>query len=252
MDPNPRLRSALKRAGLAYQAGLIDRAAIDRVRTRVTRVREQWRALKRRRVRQHHRRVADHALDLVRRALREGGTIIAYDCEYVSRSPALQLGIAIWSRGRITTRTYTVPSYDKPVTSPSRFGADRYVSEAYLVTLAQRLYRRHAVHAFHGGSAEIAKLGLSGNHPGHVDTSEIGHGLISRGQRPGLAALCRHFGIDPTGHHNAGNDARFTLDVLLALAALPDTDWHIARAGRARHATTPDSNTLHTMTLGGS
>lgn len=38
-----------------------------------------------------------------------------------------------------------------------------------------------------------------------------------------LRTLLRWLGIQPTGLHNAGNDARYTMEALLALCAL---DWY--------------------------
>ncbi len=223
MDPTERLKRASRQVGLAYQAGHLDRATRDTIHRRIARIRRRWKLGPRRKRRLEHQRAAAAQVALAQAEIRRRGVIIAYDCEYMTLGPATQLGIAVWSGGRITTRTYTTPAYDKAVTSPSRFGRERQVSARFLIKLARRLYRIDGVHVFHSGEAEVSRLGFDVRHPRHVDTAQITHGVFLRGQTPSVSRLCDHLGIDPSGAHNAGNDARFTLEILLALASTPIT-----------------------------
>ncbi len=224
MNPNPILREAIRRAGANYAARQIDRAAMRAIHERVERLERRWNWIQLRNQRRSGRERIFGMITRLRHEIARGGCLIAYDTEYHQAGPVTQLGIAIWHAGVVSCRTYTTASHHRRVTPASRFGRDRPATQASACALAQRLYRQDALQIFHTGGSDLTKLGLPGGHPGYIDVGIIGHGALRAKDSPGLVTLCRHYGIDPSGHHNAGNDAGLTLDVALAMAADPHWD----------------------------
>lgn len=226
-----RLNRSIRATGKRYAKGeitldqmLAARERVDRLRSRVAwveqrnRRRARWSSIRR-------------AVERVRVCIAEGGRMIAYDTEYVNDGPVQQMGITVWDNHVMTTTTYTTPHFDRAVIVPSLHGAGEVRTSEEMREIAQALYQRDAIQVFHAADVEFQKLGLDKTAAYYVDTARLGHMFYANAHVPGLDKLCQRYAIIPVGHHNAGNDSRLTMEVLVRLATDPAWNTPETRSG---------------------
>lgn len=160
-------------------------------------------------------------------AVASGLTVTAIDVGSGEALGVEEIGICTLSVGGSTTLTLfdvRAPHRD-PAGAPGPrqrtplFGETRAMGRAEILEAARDAYAAADVAIFHSASADLHRLGLEPDPAKVIDT--VACSRLWHPQSPSLADLCRRYGIDASGAHHSGNDARYALDAALAMARDP-------------------------------
>lgn len=241
MDVHAKVLSILDRARTRHAAGEIDGSAIAAAALRGNALRRRHRHRETRGVvrrKDYREAVAIHGLDRIRAVVADGGTIAAIDLGYDRDAPYVpgafsEVGIATWTDGRVRTVTlvdeaalHRHPDPTRRILRhpdqgfrPSFHGPDVVAPHAEVWDRAREAYAAADLVLFHSRHADQPRLGLRHDPERVADTECCAWAWF--GRKPSLGDLCKAFGIECPGLHNSGNDARYTLDAALAMAADP-------------------------------
>ena len=231
MDVGARIRAYLKASGKLYAAGLLDRAEMDRRSARAALLVQRRDFM---RSYPCHGTTRDllayRRLGLLAQALASGGRVTAIDvgaslgwgvdeigiCTRVGDAPPVTLTFHDETAGhRIPGAEPLVPG---TLRRESAFGGTRAVPRRVLLDAAAEAYAAADVVVFHGADADLHRLGIEPD--GRVvDTARCAR--LWHGRYPSLSDLCGRYGIDASGAHHSGNDARYAMDVAVAMTRDP-------------------------------
>ena len=223
-----RLHRAIRAKSKSYHKGEISQEEMIEFSTRreLLRTRMKWLESVRERRAKRGRMIG--RLAEIRQHIAQGGRLVAYDTEYLQEGPVEQLGVTVYENGEMTTTTYTREGYTKFPPTTSLYGPEVTATVAEMIEVAQDLYQPAAIHIFHTIDVEVEKLKLEKQRAKFIDIAAVGRVFYGKSASPGLFKLCKHYKVDTTGHHSAGNDSRMTMEVLLKMVADPywaSRDW---------------------------
>ena len=178
---------------------------------------------------------AIHDVERVRTAIDSGSRIVALDTGLRNGRFLDEVGVSTWIHGVVETVTYAdvaaryrnpddsrrVMEHPLQVHVKARFGPTELVENARLRELAAEAAEDADLVVFHGAVSDMHALDMTLHAEKVVDTARISRAAYGRSLS--LVELCATFGIDGSGNHNSGNDARYALDCALAttVATLP-------------------------------
>lgn len=156
-------------------------------------------------------------LDLVRLALSEGKTLLAFDLEWHRQHQTTQeIGLTTYRSGSIVSENIQL----KPLGRRFNYGISVMTSKEKAVEML--VARCEAADYYVGQSISndfrnLRQNGIVIPERPHFDTERLARAFTRPEDGRSLTALCKAFGIDCSNMHCAGNDARYTLEVLLAM-----------------------------------
>ena len=177
-------------------------------------------------------RARDHAekmrlpLSLVRDGIAAGKTFMAFDVERSRDNVTKEVGVTLWKDGVFRSFNYRIEG--SPFKFKTRFGFGKTTMVADAAKLASILIAHGETADFYVGhsiSIDISHLqskGIEMPFRSVIDTFWLAGGwpeIFGEDGNRRLEDLARHFGITADRPHNGGNDARYNMEVLLAMAA---------------------------------
>lgn len=175
------------------------------------------------------RRAQEHAekmrlpLSLVRDGIAAGKTFMAFDVERSRENVTKEVGVTLWKDGVFRSFNYRIEGSPFKFKQRFRFGKTTMVTAEELASILIAHGETADFYIGHSLAIDLEHLkskGIDMPFRSVVDTFWLAGGwpeIFGEEGNRRLEDLARHFGITADRPHNGGNDARYTMEVLLAM-----------------------------------
>lgn len=194
-----------------------------RLRAAFSRLQDHYRLMDQRRRLKAQSDKMQSEIAAAREGIAAGKTFMAFDVERTLQEVTKEVGVTMWKDGKFRSFNYRIEGMRLKI--GFAFGDTKIVTNDELVAILIAHAEEADFYVGHSLSRDLDHLkskGITMPIRRVFDTFWMADGrrdiFGDSGDRR-LEDLARHFGIKADRPHNGGNDARYTMEVLLAMAA---------------------------------